>query len=267
MILIEEKIEIDGIEYAILRGGKKNGVPVLFLHGWGSKAESYRKTSVFFSDDFPEIVIPNLPGFGLSPTPNTVWGIKEYAEWVDKLIKKLGWPEFVLAGHSFGGRLTIYIAGRKKQALKGILLYATAGTTKRNEIKLSFLNFIAKTGKAIMSLPVLNFMYPIAEKMLYKMIGNTDYLYAREKREIFKKVINEDLSELVKNIDVPTKILWGSDDCETPLVDAQYIHQNIKGSELVILPDQGHVIHSRNPELFAREFSKLIMELTKKQDE
>ncbi|MDO8512241.1 MAG: alpha/beta hydrolase [bacterium] len=261
MILTEEEIEIDGISYRYLHGGKSGGIPILFLHGWGSKAESYRKASTFFPDDFPEIVIPNLPGFGFAPVPSTIWGIKEYTDWVNKLIQKLGWSKLFLAGHSFGGRLTIYIASHQPELLSGIILYATAGTTRRNQKRLSFFNIIAKLGKAILSLPGLHFIYPIAEKTLYKLVGNTDYLYAGEKREIFKKVINEDLSGLVKDIFVPTKLLWGKDDFQTPLADAEYIHQNIKGSELKVISGEGHIMHSRNPELFAKEFSELVAKL------
>lgn len=261
MILTEERIEIDGVSYRLLRGGKKGSTPILFLHGWGSQAERYRAVCTFLSDNFPEIVIPDLPGFGFAPVPSTIWGIKEYSDWVNKLIQKLGWSKLILAGHSFGGRLTIYIASSNPVNIQGIILYATAGTTKRNSKRLSFFNVVAKIGKAIMSLPGLHFLYPIAEKILYKIVGNTDYLYAGEKREIFKKVINEDLSGLVKDISAPTKLLWGADDFQTPLADAEYIHQNIKGSELKIIPDQGHIMHSRNPELFAKEFSKLVYKL------
>jgi len=261
MILTEDKIEIEGIVYSILRGGKKGGTPILFLHGWGSKAESYRKSFDFLPEDFPEVVLPNLPGFGFAPIPKTAWGIKEYAEWVDKLVRKLGLEELILAGHSFGGRLTIYIASHYPEKLKGIILYATAGTTKRNQTRLSFLNIVTKAGKAVMSMPGLNLLYPVAEKILYKSIGNTDYLYAGEKREIFKKVINEDLSAFVKNITVPTQLLWGEDDFETPLADAEYIHQSVPNSELKVIPGQGHVMHSRSPELFAQEFSILVYKI------
>lgn len=261
MILTEDKIEIDGVEYGILRGGKSCGAPILFLHGWGSKAESYRKAFAFLPDDFPEIVIPNLPGFGYAPVPQTTWGIKEYAEWVIKLAQNLRLDNPILAGHSFGGRLTIYIASHYSEKIRGIVLYATAGTTKRNQKRLSFFNIVAKAGKVVMSFPGLSFMYPIAEKILYKIIGNTDYLYAGERREIFKKVIAEDLSSLVKNITVPTMLLWGADDFQTPLADAEYIHRSVRSSELKIIPGQGHVMHSRSPELFAGEFSSLIYKI------
>jgi pimeloyl-ACP methyl ester carboxylesterase len=262
MKLIDEQIKIDGTDYRILRGGKKGSTPVLFLHGWGSKAERYRDAFEFVSDDFGEVVIPDLPGFGFAPIPLTVWGIKEYADWVNKLINKLGWTTLILAGHSFGGRLTIYIASQQPAMLKGIVLYATAGTTKRNQSRLSFFNILAKTGKAIMRLPGLHFFYPIAEKILYKIAGSTDYLYAGEKREIFKKIISEDLSALVNKIIAPTRLLWGENDYETPVSDAEYICNTIKGSKLRIIPNEGHAIHARNPELFAKEFSMLVEQLS-----
>lgn len=266
MKLIEDTIYLDGVAYPILRGGKKGGTPILFLHGWDSRAERYRSACEFLPEDFSEIVIPDLPGFGKAPAPKAVWGVEEYAVWADKLIGALGWQKLILAGHSFGGRVTIYLAANKPEKINGILLYAAAGVTKRNQTKLSFFGLVAKTGKTLLGLPGLRFIYPFARKVLYQMIGNKDYLRAGEKREIFKKIISEDLSETVKKISVPAQLLWGAEDFQTPLADAEYIKQNLKECELTVVPGQGHAIHIKSPEMFANIFSELIFKLLKKEN-
>ena len=261
MNLHEEHIEIGGISYRILRGENGTGTPVLFLHGWGSSAERYRQAFQSLPESFSEIVIPNLPGFGGSPTPVSVWGTKEYAAWVNSLIEKLAWQEFILAGHSFGGKITLYCAAKFPEKMRGIILYAAAGVTKRNPVKLTLLNKVAKTGKRLMTLPGLRAFYAPAEKILYRAIGNTDYLRAGERKEIFKKIIAEDYSELTKEIRVPTKLLWGSADNFTPLRDGQFLHDNISGSELKVIENATHLLHTQNPQLFATEFATLVDKL------
>jgi pimeloyl-ACP methyl ester carboxylesterase len=53
--------------------------------------------------------------------------------------------------------------------------------------------------------------------------------------KIFRNAIAEDYQERMQNIDIPTLMIWGQDDDQTPIIDAQTIHKNIKNSQLHIL--------------------------------
>jgi pimeloyl-ACP methyl ester carboxylesterase len=49
-----------------------------------------------------------------------------------------------------------------------------------------------------------------------------------------------DSMETLRTINVPTLLLVGSEDTLTPVVDAELMRQNIRGSQLRVIPRGGH---------------------------
>ena len=62
-------------------------------------------------------------------------------------------------------------------------------------------------------------------------------------RDIFLKVISEDLLQYARKIKVPTLLIWGRDDASTSLESGEKIHAAIAGSQLKIIDDAGHFVH------------------------
>jgi pimeloyl-ACP methyl ester carboxylesterase len=58
----------------------------------------------------------------------------------------------------------------------------------------------------------------------------------------------DSISALIKTIEVPTLILWGSEDPAIPVEQARRLHQDIRTSWLVVIPRCGHVPHEEAPE-------------------
>ena len=54
------------------------------------------------------------------------------------------------------------------------------------------------------------------------------------------KAVNEDVTEDAKKVSVPTFILWGEKDDETPVEMAYRFNELIKDSKLVVLPGKDH---------------------------
>jgi pimeloyl-ACP methyl ester carboxylesterase len=70
--------------------------------------------------------------------------------------------------------------------------------------------------------------------------GSTDYKAAGYLRKTLVKTVNEDLSAQAGAIKVPTLLLWGALDRETPLDLARSFRSLIADSELHIFPHKGH---------------------------
>jgi pimeloyl-ACP methyl ester carboxylesterase len=63
-----------------------------------------------------------------------------------------------------------------------------------------------------------------------------------------KNLIAVDLRDKLQSVQIPTLIVWGRKDAETPLSDAYVLHRGIEGSKLVIVDDARHSPHMTHPE-------------------
>lgn len=258
MNLKRETILLGGKSYKILRGGNSLLGSVLFLHGWGSKSEKYESPFSFLPEDFAQIIIPDLPGFGESQKPKSVWGVEEYANWAMEMISVIGVKEVIIAGHSFGGQIAIKVASDNHSEIVGALLYASARVRKHSSAKKIVFRGAARLGNILFSVPILSQFSSFAKRVLYRMAGSVDYLNAKEMREIMAKVTEQDMEKNVSKISVPVGIIWGDKDESTPVSDAYYLQKNIKNSNLKVISGVDHKFHMADPEKFAHEFSEQI---------
>jgi 3-oxoadipate enol-lactonase len=59
-----------------------------------------------------------------------------------------------------------------------------------------------------------------------------------------------DVTHRLGEIDVPCLVMVGADDIAMPPVMAQTLHRHLPGSELVVIPDAGHLSNLEQPEAF-----------------
>ncbi len=227
---------------------------IALIHGWGAETKKLEPLKRELGNLGWNVFLPKLPGFESKP-PKSVWGIKEYADFVYQKIKtSFKREEYIVFGHSFGGSIAINLASRSSDGLKRIVLCAPGGFSRGNYIKRIFFISLAKTGKIFLLTPDIADMF---RKLLYKFAREHDY----EKtsgimREVFKKVISEDLRPGLRNIKVPTLILWGEKDKMAPVSGADLINKSIQNSTIKIFNEEGHRLPYNKPKILAREIDK-----------
>ena len=59
-------------------------------------------------------------------------------------------------------------------------------------------------------------------------------------KDIYLKIIKEDLSDFLPLVSISTIIIWGEKDKIKSVKEGHLIQEKIKGSKLEILPDVGH---------------------------
>jgi pimeloyl-ACP methyl ester carboxylesterase len=215
-------MNINGCYVNYIEYGKGTDTIVL-LHGWGQNIAMMKSLGDAFQNKF-RIIIPDLPGYGLSSEPNEVWTIMDYAECIHTLLENLHVKSPILMGHSFGGKISLYYAS--KYEVKKLVLFASPfkKEIKKESIKLKIL-------KSLKKVPLLNKL----ENFAKKHIGSTDYKNATPKmREILVSTVNLDLTEDVKKIKCPTLIFWGTNDTAVPVKRAYELESLIKDSGTVI---------------------------------
>lgn len=283
----EKPILIDNlkINYKIVGNGN---IPVIILHGWGIDSDKYSAMIEHLSEIANgklRIIAPDLPGFGKSDMPGKAWGVGEYARFIKKFMaavlgdlisdNRQETKGMVLIGHSFGGRIAIKLAAEYPEKISALVLTGAAGIRHPLTIRQKILFVAAKTGKVIFSLPIMNYFFKAAEKILYKIAGEKDYFKARGvMKEVFKKVTSEDLTPYLEKISayggsagggkVPTLLIWGKEDRSTPLSDGKLMNSKIKDSRLEILDGVNHRAPYQKPEDFARIVAGFLLAIKEK---
>lgn len=219
---------------------KESGTGPVFvlLHGWGSNLEVFNQVINHFQNDFRVIAI-DLPGFGKSQSPNEVWGVLDYTDFIEEFFRLNGIQNPILAGHSFGGRISIVYASRNP--VSKLLLLDSAGIKPKRKlsyyIKVYSYKLVRKTLPFVVGAKK-------AEEILYsyrKKVGSSDYQNSSGIiRQIMVKVVNEDLKHLMPKIKAPTLLIWGENDTATPVSDGKIMEKLIPGSGLVVLKNAGH---------------------------
>lgn len=217
------KIEVDGVVVSYECAG--SGYPIILLHGWGARKETFNKLFLHLAENFMVYVI-DLPGFG-----ETEIGLPMSMDSVVDLIYhfnlKLSIDNPILLGHSYGGRLAIIYAS--KYEVKKLILVASAGLKQK-------LNFKKKLKVRL---------YKALKKCGLRIkMGSRDYIDSDNvKRHMLVEAVNTDLTENLKKISAETLLIYGTNDKVTPTKLGRRIKNNINNSILVEMEDCGHFLY------------------------
>lgn len=211
------------INYVFYDNNSKTSL--IYLHGWGQNIEMMMPIAKPFCDKYNVLVI-DLPGFGLSDEPKEAWDLYQYADMVNFFVKELKLNNPILIGHSFGGKISICYA-LKYNPKKLVLMGAPY------DRKISKPTFKMKIFKILKKTPFAT----IAKKHM----GSTDYRNASDMmRNVLVKHVNLDLKEEVKKIKCPTLLIWGTNDEAVDYEDALVLEKLIPDSGLVTYEGCSH---------------------------
>jgi pimeloyl-ACP methyl ester carboxylesterase len=177
--------------------------------------------------------------------------VEEYADFVKSKIsglRTLG-SELTVLGHSFGGQVAAYFTAHNPEMVDKLILFAPALFRRRRGLRRLLFGFAAKCGKLIFKLPFIEKFDVLAKKILYKSADSPDYNETSGiKREIFKKIIRQDMTVELSKITVPTLLIQGTLDKYVPLKDAKRAIKLIQDAKLEIINLGRHGMHFQQPE-------------------
>jgi pimeloyl-ACP methyl ester carboxylesterase len=219
------------------RQGK--GKPVVILHGWGDNSASWQKFTVDLSKQY-DVIVPDLPGFGNSQAPAAPWGLDEYAKLIATFLQKLKVKPYAIIGHSNGGAIAIRGVATSMLSAEKLVLLSSAGIRGEYKGRNKMLRMVTKTGK-LLSSPLPKATKQRLRLKVYKTVGS-DMLVAEHLQETFKKVVADDVRVDAGRVKLPTLLIYGEKDAQTPLAYGREYNQLIKGSKLEVLPGIDHFV-------------------------
>jgi pimeloyl-ACP methyl ester carboxylesterase len=231
---------------------------LLIIPGWGGTCETWKNFMDLSQNEF-ETVCFNLPGFGDEPCPQVPWGVEDYAEFVKNKMKSAGIKRPYILGHSFGGQVAAFLAANHPDMADKLILSGAAALRPKQGFTKKLFSFLARTGEIIFKLPVIEKADIWMKKMFYYFSTANDYAGTSEvKKEIFKKISRQDLTHLLPKINVPTLVVWGTQDAYMPLASGRKIATLIPGAKLEVIEGGKHGLHIQQPENFLKIIKEFL---------
>ena len=240
-----------------------SGFPIVLIHGtasslhtWDAWTNELKKTN--------RVIRLDLPAFGITgPTQDADYSIEAYTSFLHSFLEKLKLEKFHIAGNSLGGNIAWNYAAEYPAKVEKLILVAASGLPTNKPQPAIFK--MAKT-------PILSslFLY-ITPKILiqknlkevyaddtkvtdqlvtryHKMalrVGNRQAFIDRSKKDV--RLVTKMNIDKLKSIQTPTLLIWGLYDLWIPLDNGKRMDALIPNSELVTIPNSGHVPMEENP--------------------
>lgn len=216
------------------------GEPIVVLHGWGANLTTMQSITNLLKEKY-QVIAVDMPGFGQSEEPKSVWNSYDFADHIEALLETLKIERFHLLGHSHGGRVSIILASRNPERVGKMVLVDSAGLIRKKSLKVKIRIRTFKIMKRLYQ--GLTFWDRSEEKMekFYRRFGSNDYKATPGiMRRIMVRVLADDLHPLLKTVKASTLLIWGADDQDTPVEMGKLMETEIPDAGLVVFEQAGH---------------------------
>lgn len=253
-------MEVQGMQVHVRdEGPRDDALPIVLLHGTSASLHTWDGWTQHLSGQ-RRVIRFDLPAFGLTgPHPENDYSIAAYVRLVVAVTDKLGIKQFVLAGNSLGGQVAWGVAAAHPERVGKLVLIDAAGYPfQPTSVPIGFMIARVPGVRVIMEwvLPrgvvdssVRN-VYGDPSKVTPELVDRYYELTLRAgNRKALAYRMDQKLSgdeSAIKNLKVPTLILWGAKDGLIPMDIAQRFAADIQGSKLVVFDELGHVPHEED---------------------
>ncbi|HSX17789.1 MAG TPA: alpha/beta hydrolase [Candidatus Saccharimonadales bacterium] len=228
-----------------------SGRVILCLPGWADTTTSFSKLAEKLQGKY-QLLILDLPGFGGTQPPPNAWGLEDYAGFVSDWLKKIDSRNiYATIGHSYGGAAAIMALSSNDYKSDRLVLLASAGVRNKKTVRKGALRVASKVAKIPLKLLPKRTRQKLRQKA-YNNLGS-DMLLLPHMELTYKRIIGEDVQARAKLLKLPTLLIYGTKDKDTPLEDGQILNNNISDSKLEVV-DAGHFLHQER----ADEVAELV---------
>ena len=237
------------------------GEPIVFLHGSGPGASGYSN----FKANFPvfaangyRVIVPDLPGFGLSSKPDTAYVLDFFVEAVHGLVDKLGLEQCTLLGNSLGGAIALKYTLDHPDVVSRLILMAPGGLEElpvylqmegiRKMIELfSAGPMDTESMRGLLTLQLHDPSHITAE-LLAERVG----VAATQPRTVLSTMRVPNMAERLGEIRCPVLGFWGVNDRFNPVSGAMKIVERCPSARVLLLNRCGHWVMVEHRDLFNR---------------
>ena len=250
--------------------GKQHSDTIVLVHGLGDLGSlDWEKVLPLLAEKH-HVITFDLPGFGNSEKGNKLYSPTQYAHFLKWVIDtySVDAQPVTMIGHSMGGAISLRYASLYPETLRRLIMVDAAGILHRSAFAKASIqsqlevdgwlgNLVNNKTKAVGNwlgdLVVKSDKIPVPVDTIINTPELRSTVLAESSTTIAAlALLQEDFSDAIANLKVPTRIIWGRDDEVAPLRTGLLLHAKLPTSKLDIIDDAGHVPMKSQPEIFHR---------------
>ena len=222
---------------------------IVFVHGVGGSEAAWAPQLA----RFPEAIAVTLPGH---PTGQGCRRIDDYVDWLHDWIEERRIDHFLLVGHSMGRGIAQAYTKRYREQVRALGLFATGA---RLRVRRDLLDGVLEDFPAFAQSMVGWALGPNApEPLKESFLRDTLAVSPQTIRGDWEACDAFDNLTGLGEIHQPTLIVAGAEDRLTPLKYAEYFHEHLPNSRLIVLPGVGHYVQLEAPEAVNQALAEFL---------
>jgi pimeloyl-ACP methyl ester carboxylesterase len=245
----------------------------VLVHGLGGCAANWVDIAPLLART-RRVVIPELPGHGLSTPLPAVPNLAVFADRLATVAEREQLLPAAFVGHSLGGAVALRLALRRPDAVSALVLAAGAGissTTRRAKYGLRILGIIgprrlvAPWADSVAGSPLLRYAvfgrWGAADPLALSREAVDGFLegtrLTSDSVSAARAVVADDVRHELGALRCPTLVLWGARDNQLPLVDGFEFARRLN-APLRVIADCGHLLIGERPEICAEAIENFL---------
>lgn len=250
------------------------GPPLVLVHGWTGAASNFVELAPLLAARF-RVLVPDLPGHGGSSPLPTAPNLDALADRVHEVAAAEGMVPAAVLGHSMGGVVALRLALRRPDAVRALVLAASAGiesVTRRAEFWIALVGFVRPSRvislcrrriagspflrRAVFSSLQVSDPLSLSPRAIEGLLGcsrhHSDVVSAG------KALVRDDPRTELEALRCPVLLLWGARDLQVPLGDAFEYARRLR-APLRVIADCGHLLVAERPDACAHAIGAFLL--------
>jgi pimeloyl-ACP methyl ester carboxylesterase len=245
---------------------KGDGEPLILLHGFFYDTFLWAENIDALARHF-KVYAVDLWGCGYSAREPLDFGYPQYAEQIRLFMDVMGIARASFAGQSMGAGTAIKFCVQHRQQVNKLVLVSAAGLPNPLPAMAKFFN-LPMIGEFFLGLDTDVFRRTALKDVFIhdkRLVTEAYFENVTRPQKIEKSIeaglkiqrngffdsLSDEIMALVE-MEVPTLLVWGRQDKAIPVQIGQDLHRILKGSQLEILDEAGHVSNFEQAEKFNR---------------
>lgn len=243
-----------------------SGQPVVLIHGFGEDSSIWDPMVPELEKEY-RLIIPHLPGTGLSKGNTEGISMESMAENVSNILKHEQVEQCHMIGHSMGGYVTLAFAEKYPERLKGLGLFHStvyADNDEKKNVRRKNVDFIRKHGAAkFLGQAIPNLFAESTRKerpqLVKEMLDRYRNLSADSLVAYTEAMMKRpDRSEILKNFPNPVLLIIGEYDTAVPIDQSLKMCRLADFAYIYIAAHSGHLGMLEEPEFCLRSMQDFL---------